>query len=456
MSSSSRPPSYTDARRRAERIVHRLRRAKHEAYFVGGCVRDLLLKRRPVDYDIATSATPTQIRSLFKRVVPVGEQFGVMLVLEGGQPFEVATFRQDHGVADGRHPEHVVFTTAEDDVRRRDFTVNGLLYDPDKRRVIDYVHGRRDLQKNVIRAIGDPEVRFREDKLRMIRAIRFAARLGARIHPGTFRAIVQQSARIVEVSAERIRDELTKILTSKNPHLAFEWLRKSDLLKVILPEVQALKGVKQPKQFHPEGDVWTHTLLMLRLMSEQRQAVEPALGFGVLFHDIGKPPTFTKTDRIRFNNHHFVGAKMSEKICRRLKFSNEQSETIVALVDQHLKFIEAPRMRESTLKRFLRQPHFNLHMRLHYLDCMGSHQDLTLYRFCKRKLAALKKEPPVIKCLVNGHDLIRMGLKPGPLFTTILTEIENLQLEKKVTTRRQALRQVERLASSLPETQAKG
>lgn len=426
-------------------IVRKLRTHGYKAYLVGGCVRDMLLKKTSPDYDIASNATPGTVRKLFRRTIAVGEQFGVMIVMIGDHQFQVATFRSDHGIADGRHPELVLFTNEKEDVLRRDFTINGLLYDPIQRRVMDYVEGRKDLKRHLIRTIGNPMLRFEEDKLRMIRAIRFAARFGFRIAPPTLAAIRKRHKTIAAVSAERIREELTKILMGPKPSDAFELLRKTGLLAEILPEIGRLKGVRQPRQFHPEGDVWKHTMLMLDMM--KRPSIE--LAWGTLLHDIGKPNTQTRTNRIRFNNHPLVGSRMTERICRRLKFSNNETDAIVALVRDHLKFIEATKMRESTLKRFLRDPLFALHLQLHYVDCMGSHKDLSIYRFCQRQLRLLKKEKIPVKLLISGHDIIRLGLRPSPIFKTILNEIENLQLEKKIQTREGALTALEKIIAEV-------
>jgi len=442
-----------EARAFAEDVVRRLAGAGFRAVLAGGCVRDLLLGMQPNDYDVATSATPEQVMALFPRNVPIGAAFGVVLVLGAGdEPLqvEVATFRGETSYSDGRHPDRVCFTDEVEDVKRRDFTVNGLLLDPlkdkDPERVLDYVGGRADLQRRLIRAIGDPARRFTEDHLRLLRAVRFASTLGFEIESATFSAIHDCAARILSVSAERVREELDLMLTGPRPRRAFELLKSSGLLKHILPEVDALEGVPQPAQFHPEGDVWTHTLAMLDLLKE------PALtlALGVLLHDIGKPATFERADRIRFNEHEKVGAEMAERTMQRLKYSSEETELVVGLVRQHMAFKDAQRMRPATLKRFLRQPHFAAHLELHRLDCLASHGSLDCYDLCVaelRKQSAETLSPPP---LINGHDLIALGLTPGPRFKTILAEVEDRQLEGTLTDRETALEYVRKLLESRP------
>jgi poly(A) polymerase len=378
-------------------VVRTLRQRGHEAYLVGGCVRDILLAREPADYDVATDATPDEVMRIFPRTYGVGAQFGVVLVPGGdeGVTTEVATFRSDGLYSDGRHPDEVRFTkSAEEDVRRRDFTINGLLLDPlkgmGKDAVLDYVGGRDDIKAGVIRTIGDPAKRFQEDKLRMLRAVRFAARFGYQIVPETKAAMQRLASEIAQVSQERVRDELTKMLTEGQARRAFELLDESRLLAEVLPEVSRYKGVEQPPQFHPEGDVWTHTLMMLEGLPA---GASPTLAWGVLLHDVGKPPTFRRApDRIRFDNHADVGAKMAEAIGRRLRMSNDDIEQIVSIVAQHMKFPELPKMRESTLKRFLRQPRIEEHLEMHRLDCLGSHRDLGLYAYAQQKLASIPEE----------------------------------------------------------------
>jgi len=418
-------------RETATEVVRRLRAAGYEAYFVGGCVRDLLLGRQPADYDVATNATPDAVIKLFPQTVTVGARFGVVLVLLGAYQVEVATFRSDHGYKDGRHPEAVRFAqTAEADVRRRDFTINGLLYDPLTEQTLDFVGGSEDLRSGIIRTIGDPQERFAEDKLRMLRAVRFAARFGYTIEPGTFAAIQQLCAGIAQVSKERIRDELVRMLTEGRARRALELLDVSGLLEVILPEVARMKGVAQPPEFHPEGDVWVHTLLMLEKMEQP----SVTLAVGVLLHDIGKPATFRLADRIRFDEHTDVGAVMAEEVCRRLRFSNPETERVVALVRHHLRFKDAPKMRPSKLKRFLAMDGFAEHLELHRLDCLASHGDLSNYEFIKNLLETLPAGEIRPPRLLTGDDLIEMGYLPGPLFTEILTAVEEAQLDGELKT----------------------
>jgi poly(A) polymerase len=415
----------------ANSICEILRSHGHEALLAGGCVRDLLLKREAVDYDVATDATPDQVMAIFPVSVAVGAQFGVILVPRDGSKVEVATFRADAGYSDGRHPDSVVYArTAEEDVQRRDFTINGLLMRHDTSEVLDYVGGQADLQAGIIRAIGEPDRRFREDKLRLLRAVRFAARFGFTIEPTTFEAIRRHAREITQVSAERVRDELTKLLTEGAARRGFELLEQTGLLAAVLPEVAAFKGVEQPPQFHPEGDVWIHT----RLMVEQLPAgVSPTLAWGVLLHDVGKPATFKSAeetgDRIRFDGHVNVGMRMTQDITRRLRFSNDDAEQIVALVANHMRFKDVEQMRASTLKRFLRLPRFEEHLELHRLDCLSSHRRLESYGFIRRTLAETPAEEIRPPRLLTGDDLLTMGYKPGPLFSDILGAVEDAQLE---------------------------
>src|SRR6185437_3053055 len=367
------------ARELAESICARLREAGYQALFNGGCVRDLILGREPADYDVSTDATPEGVQQLFQESLAVGAQFGVIVVLDNSTQVEVATFRSDIGSADGRHPERVEFSSSpEQDVRRRDFTINGLLMDPRNGRILDYVGGQADIKARIIRAIGDPELRFEEDKLRMARAVRFAARFGYAIEPRTFAAIQKLAPKICQVSQERLRDELTKMLTEGAARRAFELLDETGLLRELLPEVAKMKGVPQPPQFHPEGDVWTHTLLMLEKLPA---GVPRTLAWGVLLHDIGKPATFRPptrpNDRIRFDEHVEVGVRVAEEICRRFRFSNDDAEQVAALVGNHMRFKDVPQMRDSTLKRFARLPRFEEHLELHRLDCLSSHGNLS-------------------------------------------------------------------------------
>jgi poly(A) polymerase len=424
----------------ANSICETLRRNGHEALLVGGCVRDLKLGREPADYDVATEATPEQVIALFPESVAVGAQFGVILIPRDGLKVEVATFRSDVGYSDGRHPDSVVYArTPQEDAQRRDFTINGLLMRPESGEVLDFVGGLADLQAGLIRAIGEPKRRFAEDKLRLMRAVRFAARFAFAMEPKTFKAIRQHAHEVTTVSAERLRDELTKMLTEGAARRAFELLDETGLLAAVLPEVAAMKGVAQPPQYHPEGDVWIHT----RLMIEQLPAGSPAtLAWGVLLHDVGKPPTFRSAeetgDRIRFDGHVDVGVRMAEEICRRLRFSNEDTEQILALVANHMRFKDVEQMRAATLKRFVRLPRFEEHLELHRLDCLSSHRRLESYGFVRKVLAETPPEQIRPPRLLTGDDLQRMGYKPGPVFSEILRAVEDAQLEGAVNTGEQA------------------
>jgi len=405
-------------------------------------VRDLLLGREPADYDLTTDATPEQVVSLFPESVSVGAQFGVILIPRDGLKVEVATFRSDVGHSDGRHPDRVVYAnTPEEDVRRRDFTINGLLMPHDTGEVLDFVGGQADLEAKVIRAIGEPDRRFAEDKLRMMRAVRFAARFGFEIEAATFRAVRRHVEEIHQVSPERLREELTKLLTEGAARRAFELLDETWLLERVLPEIGAMKGVQQPSEYHPEGDVWIHTLMMLEGLPA---GTAPTLAWGVLLHDVGKPPTFQSAaqtgDRIRFNNHVEVGVRMAEAICRRLRFSNEDTEQILALVDNHMKFGAVEEMRTSTLKKFVRLPRFEEHLALHRLDCLASHGHLDSFEFVRRFLAETPPERVRPERLLTGDDLQDMGFRPGPLFSEILEALEEAQLEGEIKTRAEAER----------------
>jgi len=454
------------ARELAHHVCRTLRGAGYQAYLVGGCVRDILLKREPADYDVATDATPDEVLQIFPRSLAVGAKFGVIIVTndsietdsasEGAEDppalrvqVEVATFRSDIGYSDGRHPDRVEYTrTPEEDVQRRDFTINALLLDPETNEVLDFAGGRDDLRAGIIRAIGNPEDRFREDKLRMARAVRFAARFRYAIEAKTFRAIQKLAPDINQVSAERLRDELTKILTEGAARRGFELLDESGLLAELLPEISAMKGVEQPPHFHPEGDVWTHTLMMLEML---KPGCSPTLAWGVLLHDVGKPSTFTPPTgpdgRIRFDRHVDVGTRMAEEICRRLRFSNEDTEQIAALVANHLKFKDVPQMKPATLKRFVRLSRFHEHLELHRLDCLSSHRNLENYEFVRRFIAETPAEEMRPLRLVTGEDLIALGLQPGPLFKEILGIVEDAQLNGSIHSKEEAL---ELVRSRLP------
>ena len=451
-------------------IVKRLRSEGYEAYLAGGCVRDLLLGREPLDYDVATSATPDVVLEMFPRTFAVGAHFGVVLVAncdaaealqrgssegsKGEKPTEVATFRSDLAYSDGRHPDGVRYTqSAEEDVQRRDFTINGLLLDPLRgssaweecfgdpgllrSKVLDFVGGLADLDAGIVRAIGRAEARFEEDHLRMLRAVRFAARFGFALEADTKRAIRALAARIHAVSRERIRDELTKMLTEGRARRAFELLDETGLLAEVLPEVARMHGVEQPPQFHPEGDVWIHTLMLLEQLGAGCTAT---LAWGALLHDVGKPPTFKRApDRIRFDGHVEVGVAMGAEICRRFRFSNEETRQVLALIENHMRFADAPRMKESTLKRFFRLECFDEHLALHRMDCMAAHGNLDIYELVRERRAAMPDETVRPKPLVTGRDLIAAGYNPGPAFKEMLRAMEDAQLEGAIATPEEAL-----------------
>ena len=456
----------SSAKQHAAEIVRALRERGHQAYFAGGCVRDLLLGREAADYDVSTDATPQQVMQIFPQTFAVGEQFGVVLVPETvstgqscvgaelrsagtGQspvttPFlarhvvEVATFRSDVGYSDGRHPDKVRFSKdPREDVERRDFTINGMMLDPATNEVLDFVGGRDDLKAGIVRAIGDPERRFAEDKLRMLRAVRFAARFDYKIDPATMEAIQKLAPQIRQVSCERVREELTKMLTEGRARRAFELLDTTGLLPEVLPEIAAMKGVEQPPQFHPEGDVFVHTLLLL---DKLQAGGSKTLAWGALLHDVGKPPTFrVAPDRIRFDGHVEVGVKMAAEICRRLRFSNYETNRILALVANHMRFADVQRMKQSTLKKFLRLPAFDEHLELHRIDCLSSHGQLDSYEYSREQLRSLPPEAIRPTPLITGQDLIEAGYEPGPRFKEILTAIEDAQLEGRLTSREAAM-----------------
>ncbi len=427
--------AMADAREGALEIVRRLRSRGHRALWAGGCVRDMLLGTPPQDYDIATDAPADRVARLFPGAIEVGAHFGVALVRMGGHTFEVARFRRDGDYSNGRHPDRVVFTDEREDALRRDFTVNGMFYDPVEDRVIDYVGGREDLDRRVIRTIGDPLNRFGEDRLRMMRAIRFACRLHWGLEPRTLRAIREQSSRIREISWERVRDEFVKILTEGGAPLGIRWLIDSGLMAHTIPEVAAMEGIPQPAEYHPEGDVLTHTLIMLGVM----RSPSPELAAGVLLHDVGKPGTFDVSDRIRFTNHVRVGAQIAGGICNRLRYSTDQTRHITRLVADHHRFMHVREMRPSKLKRFLRTERFDDHLELHRLDCLASHGNLANHRFCRNALEDLLPEDIRPAPLITGHDLIALGYTPGPAFKQVLSAVEDGQLEGKVTDRESAL-----------------
>ena len=439
MSPQSKSPEH--ARALAEEIARRLVSHGFQALFNGGCVRDLLLGRAPADYDVSTDARPDQIAEIFPSSVMVGARFGVVLVVGDDAQVEVATFRCDIGYSDGRHPDSVEFSnSAQEDVQRRDFTINGMMLDPRTGEVLDYVGGREDLAAGIIRAIGDPARRINEDKLRMLRGLRFAARFGYQIEPKTFSAIQAFAPSVNQVSAERLRDELTKILTEGAARRGFELLDESGLLRHLLPEITRMHGVQQPPEFHPEGDVWIHTLLVLDKLQPGSSAT---LAWGALLHDVGKPTAFRAasetSDRIRFDRHVEIGVRIAEDICRRFRFSNAETEQVSSLVANHMRFKDVPQMRESTLKRFARLPLFDEHLELHRIDCLSAHGMLDNWEFMRRFIAETPPEKVRPERLITGDDLLNMGFLPGPEFKTVLAAVEDAQLEGKFSSKAEAL-----------------
>ncbi len=462
-----------NSREIAKSIVHRLQKNGFLAFFVGGCVRDYLMKIQPKDYDISTSAKPKEVIQLFSETIDIGAKFGVVQVMEGEQSYAVATFRSDGKYDDGRHPTEVRYSLDPKlDAQRRDFTINGIYYDPLTQNLLDFVGGQQDIQSQIIRTIGSPEERFREDRLRLIRAIRFSAQFGYTLETKTRLAILNQAPKIIEVSPERIRDELVRILTEGYSELAINALNENRLLVHILPDVAALRGIEQPPQFHPEGDVWTHTMKMLKLMDQtkisrgiiksSRRSISNSnvvkntvqktelnkieispypsmtLAMATLLHDIGKPKTYEKKDRIRFNGHAELGAEMALGICQQLRFRKKQQELITELIRDHLKFKDLAQMRPSTLRRFLGQEGFSEHLELHRLDCLGSHGNLDNWKLANHSLSNLQPEEIHPPALLTGKDLIEMGYLPGPVFKEILNSLKDAQFENELKTSQQA------------------
>lgn len=427
-----------EAKEAAQQVAATLTRAGWQALFAGGCVRDTLLGSTPKDYDIATDATPEQVISHFPGALTVGAHFGVVVVKLGGVQIEVATFRKDGTYTDGRRPDSVQFSSAEEDAKRRDFTVNGLFADPQTGTVVDYVGGRADLEARLLRAIGEPTARFQEDHLRLLRAVRFATVLGFEIEEKTWAAVCAMSGQITGVSMERVRDELAKTLVHPHRVRGFDLLVESGLMAAVLPEILVLQGCEQPPQFHPEGDVFIHTRLMLSHLPPDASL---PLVLSVLLHDIAKPATQTvdETGRIRFNGHAELGAEMAERILRRLKFSNEVIESVVESVANHMTFMDVTKMRVSRLKRFMARPNFTTELALHRVDCLGCHGMLDNYEFLQQKQAEFASQPLIPARLITGADLISLGWSPGPDMGALLTEIQTLQLEGTLTTREQAL-----------------
>ena len=437
------PMKASPMEKTAREIAAHLRESGHLAYFAGGCVRDIVRGETPKDFDIATDAKPENVQKLFPRTYAVGAHFGVILVVENGFQFEVATFRSDEAYIDGRHPSAVHFSSPEEDAKRRDFTINGMFYDPVAEEVIDFVGGCADIAARLLRAIGDPARRFAEDRLRMLRAVRLATVLDYQIDKQTWAALLANAASINEISAERIRDELMRIFLWPSRTRGWDLLDSSGLMRAVLPEIEGMKGCKQPEQFHPEGDVFEHTRLMLQFLPEK---VSVPLVFSVLLHDVAKPRTATvdETGRIRFSGHDRIGAEMTEEIMRRLRFSGAEIDATVEMVRQHMVFKDVPKMREAKLKRFMARPTFDDELELHRVDCEGSHRMLDNYEFLLRKREEFASEPIIPPPLVRGDDLIALGLKPGPRFGEILEAVETRQLEGNLRTREEALGWVQR------------
>lgn len=433
-------PTPTPAKReRAVEIVRRLQAAGQEAFFVGGCVRDVQLGRAPEDFDIATSARPDQVEALFPRTVPVGRQFGVMIVLLGPDQFQIATFRSEQGYLDGRHPTEVRFSDAREDALRRDFTVNGLFFDPVGGKLHDWVGGQADLQARVIRTIGSPAERFGEDHLRLLRAVRFAAQLDFALDPTTLAAVQANAPSIQMVSAERIRDELLKLVRPPQAARGLELLQESRLLEHILPEVATFSGCQQSPDYHPEGDVFEH---VRRMLAELPANAPPSLAWAVLLHDVGKPVTASSdaaSGEIHFYGHEKVGADMAHVLLTRLRFPRKQIDEIVAVVEQHMQFKDVRQMRKATLRRLLLRPTFPLELALHRLDCLGSHGRLDHYEFLVAEAEALARQPAVKPPLLTGDDLLALGLPPGPEIGALLAEARDLQLQDELQTRAEAL-----------------
>ena len=429
-----------DIRQQAVEIVRKLKREGFEAYFVGGCVRDFILNVPPDDFDIVTSAHPEQVMAIFPRTVAVGAKFGVVAVIIGSHPYEVATFRSDDIYMDGRRPSGVHFSTSLEDVLRRDFTVNGLLMNPETEEVIDHVGGLDDIEKKIIRTIGDPDKRFNEDYLRILRAVRFAANLNFEIDPATKDKISKNAEKIKQISAERLQAELNKILTRTGARRGFELMADMQLLSEILPEVDRLRGVLQPPLFHPEGDVWQHTLMMLDLLPGSGKLTNNCqLAWGALLHDTGKAVTRTQDENgVHFYGHVRAGEEIASDILQRLRFSRTDREVIIGLIHYHMMFMNVQKMRKGRLKRFLRMPDFDLHLELHRLDCAASHNMLDNYEFCRNQLNNLDEDDLHPPRLLNGYDLIALGYTPGKAMGEILRVLENMQLEGKIATRQEA------------------
>ncbi len=441
MKKAAPPRTAEDRRSRdtARDVVRTLRKAGFQAFWAGGCVRDMLLERVPLDYDVATSARPEEVEGCFRKTLPLGRQFGVVVVLLHGHQIQVSTFRAEAGYSDGRRPDGVRFTDAREDALRRDFTINGLFYDPLNEELHDWVGGQSDLSARRIQAIGEPSDRFAEDHLRLLRAVRFAVQLGFRIAPATMRAIQAQAASISRISAERIRDELMKVFHPAHAAAGLDRLRESGLLPHVLPEVEALAGCEQSPEFHPEGDVFEHVRLML---SKPSPTADRLLPWAVLLHDIAKPSTQSwdaALGRWRFLGHETVGAEMTEEILRRLRFPNRDIETIKMAVRYHMQFKDAPQMRRATLNRMLLRPTFPFELELHRLDCLGSHGRLDTYEFLVGESKSLAERPPIRPPLLQGRDLLALGMRPGRELGRVLGKARELQLGEEITTHKEAV-----------------
>jgi poly(A) polymerase len=427
--------------KRAFEICQRLGEAGHRALFAGGCVRDFILDRVPKDYDITTSAAPNQVAALFPHTVMVGAKFGVCVVVTDEGHFEVAQFRRDGPYEDGRRPESVEFADEREDAFRRDFTINALYLElpaswQGEATVLDYVDGIADIEGGILRAVGNPEQRFEEDHLRLLRAVRFAARFGYEIAEDTWTAIRRHAGLITRTSAERIRDEITRILTEGSAGIGLTLLHDSGLLAHVLPEVEAMWGVEQPPEFHPEGDVFTHTRIMLEGLPHD---VSHTLAWAVLLHDVGKPVTQTFEDRIRFNLHDKAGVHLADRILTRLRFSNDDSKRIISLVENHMRLECLADMREAKRIRFLREDYVPELLELCRLDCLSSHGDVSTVEWAGETRAKILSEPPPVSPLLNGHALMAMGFKAGPLLREIHEAMLDAQMERAINTEAQAV-----------------
>lgn len=443
-------PQPEQLRSGAVQIARMLQQAGHIAYFAGGCVRDDLLGDTPTDFDIATSALPDEVVSIFPQAKGVGAHFGVMIIRMEEVNYEIATFREEYDYADGRRPEAVHFSSPEQDAQRRDFTINGLFKDPQSGEVIDFVHGRQDLESGIIRCIGNPEERFAEDHLRLLRAIRFAARFDYRIDPATWSALCSHSPRLAEISAERIRDEFSKILLHSSRLRGFDMLVESRLMEHIIPEIYALRGCQQPPEYHPEGDVFQHVHLMLEELPRETNLY---VVLAVLLHDIAKPATQKwdeEAKRFRFNNHAQIGAQMAEHILRKLRYPNEVIRRVTEVIGHHMDFMHVQQMRQAKLRRFIGREHFEDELALHRVDCLGSHGKLDNWEFLNAEIAALENEPAVPPRLLTGQQLLQLGYPAGKRMGQILRAAQDLQLEGTLRSPEEALSWAQR-EHPLPE-----